>query len=233
MTRPKTRRAKGVRRPAPAEAGASLLVHDLKGLAGRLSLLLQNLEEHYSNPLFKRTALDVLDGTVGHLKRLARELREHDGRLVIKLRVDLNRVLREAVHAVRPGLAVDVELYEDLVEVPTIWGDAFLLRCAFCCVIENALEAMEGRGAILVSTQVSQRQDQRRITVEIADDGPGMSPEFVREALFRPFATTKEDGLGLGAYTFRQVAALHGGTVRILSREGEGTRVRFHFPCDD
>jgi signal transduction histidine kinase len=60
-----------------------------------------------------------------------------------------------------------------------------------------------------------------------------MSAEFLRERLFQPFASTKEDGLGLGVYTFRQVAALHGGSVRILTTEGVGTRVRFHFPVSD
>lgn len=219
--------------PFPAEAGANLLVHDLKNLASRLDALLQNLSEHYEDPLFKTTALDVLDHTVLHLKRLATDLREHDHRIMVKLKVDLNHVVDDALRAVRPELAGNVELFEDYDEIPLIWGDAFLLRCAFSCAIDNSLEAMHGEGLLSVRTTAIRRRARRRITVEIADDGPGMSEEFLRDFVREPFVSTKEDGMGLGVYTFRQVAALHGGSVRILSREGEGTRVRFHFPAHE
>jgi len=219
-------------RPAPAQAGPNLLVHELKGLACRLDLLQQNLGQRFDDPLFKQTMLDVLDGAVGRLQRLARDLRNHESQLVVKLRVDLNQVLDDAISDTQPELVGDVALFADYVETPQIWGDGFLLRCAFSCAIDNALESMQGEGVLTVSTRLITRGGRRRITVEIADTGPGMSKEFLREQLFRPFSTTKESGMGLGAYTFRQVATLHGGSVRILSEEGVGTRVRFHFPCD-
>jgi len=219
--------------PPPAEAGANLLVHDLRNLAGRLDALLQNLDDHYADPLFKSTALDVLDDTVIHLQRLATDLREHDGRVIIKLKVDANRIVEDAVHAIRGDLAGEIELVEQYAPVPLIWGDAFLLRCAFACAVENAVEAMAGEGVLSLSTFCATRRGRLRVTVEIADTGPGMTDEFLRNVLNEPFASTKDDGMGLGVYTFRQVAALHGGSVRILSRAGEGTRVRFHFPAED
>jgi len=218
---------------APAHAGANLLVHDLKGMACRLGLLLQNLDERYEDPLFKATVLDVLDGTIGQLKRLACDLRDHDSRLLVKLRLDLNQILEESLITTRPDLCGTANLVESYADIPMIWGDAFLLRCAFACAIDNALEAMNGKGTLRASTVLSRRNGHKKITIEIADDGPGMSAEFMRRHLFAPFSTTKEDGMGMGAYTIRQVAALHGGTVRILSKEGQGTRVRFHFPGGD
>ena len=230
--RPSARRRSNRGDPAPATAGANLLVHDLKGMACRLGLLLQNLDEHYDDPLFKQTVLDVLDGAVVHLQRLARDLRDHDSQLLVKLRLDLRRVMQDALVNTRTELCGDVKLVERYSEVPLIWGDGFMLRCAFTCAIENALEAMHGEGMLTVSIRPVRRKGRQKITVEIADTGPGMSDEFMREHLFQPFVTTKEDGMGMGAYTFRQVAAFHGGSVRILSEQGRGTRVRFHFPCD-
>jgi signal transduction histidine kinase len=221
------------RRPAPAEAGANLLVHDLKNLACRLGALLQNLDEHYDDPSFKRTALDMLDDTVVHLQRLAKDLREHDGRVVVKLKVELNHVVQQALSDTRPDLLEGIEVLEHYAPLPLIWGDGFLLRSAFACAIDNALEAMGGRGRLGIATARFRRRQRESVTVEIADTGPGMSEEFLKERLGAPFSSTKEDGMGLGVYTFRQVAALHGGTVRILSAEGEGTRVRFHFPVVD
>ncbi len=209
------------------------MIHDLKNLAGRLSILCQNLGERYDDPLFKGSALNLLDDTVLHLRRLARDLADHEGRVVIKLRVDLNRVLQDAITDTRPDLAGNVRLVEDYAAIPPIWGDAFLLRCAFACAIENALEAMKGRGTLSITTAAVRGRGRARLRVEIADTGSGMSEEFLRRRLFRPFSSTKEEGLGLGVYTIRQVAALHGATVRILSAEGVGTRVRAFFPVDE
>jgi signal transduction histidine kinase len=208
-------------------------VHDIKNLAGRLALLCQNLHERSEDPLFVRTALGVLDDTVSHLKRLAADVRDRDGRVMVRLRVEVNPILEGAVVDTRPDLAGDVRLVERYGKLPVMYGDEFLLRRAFACAIENALEAMRGRGTLSVRTAAWRRSGRRGIRVEIADTGPGMSPEFVRERLFRPFQSTKEDGLGLGLHSMAQVAQIHGGSVRILTREGEGTRVRFCFPCVD
>jgi signal transduction histidine kinase len=222
-----------VRGPAPAQAPSSLAVHDIKNLAGRLAALSRNLDESYQDPLFKPTVIDILDDTVEHLKRLAGDLRDHAGRVTIKLRVDLNEVLHDALMDARPDLAARVHVLEDYSEIPRIWADSFLLRRAFACTMENALEAMGGRGTLSVSTELVRRNGHRRIRVEIEDDGPGMDGEFIRERLFCPFSSTKENGLGLGVYTMAQVARLHGGTVRIASAPDVGTRVRFHFPVEE
>ena len=210
-----------------------MLVHDLKNLACRLAALCQNLHERYEDPLFKRSALDVLDHTVGHLKRLAGDIRERDGHVLIKLRVDLSQVLREAATDAGSGRSSHVLVTEEYKPLPQIWGDSFLLRRAFACAIENSLEAMKGRGAIRLTSGVTRRRGRTTILVEIADDGPGMSKDFIRERMFRPFSSTKEDGLGLGVYTMAQVASMHSGSLRILSVEGGGTRVRFRFPAED
>jgi signal transduction histidine kinase len=225
--------ARWLKRPGAVQAGSSLLIHDLKNLAGRLAVLCQNLHQRYQDPMFKRSALQVLDGTVLHLRRLASDLREHEDRFLVKLRVDLNVVLESALSGIRSPILRKVELLEDYRDLPRIWGDAYLLRCAFACAIENALEAMGGRGTLLIRTALRRRSSLRRIVVEIADTGPGMSRDFLRGPVWQPFVTTKKEGMGLGVYTMRQVAMLHGGTLRILSREQEGTRVRFHFPVEE
>jgi signal transduction histidine kinase len=225
---PRRRRA-----PAPSEAGTNLLVHDLKNLAGRLDLLGHNLAAHFDDPLFRGSALELLDETALHLRGLAGELREREGRLVAKLRVDLDRVLSDAVAERTPDLPAKVALEERYGGLPPIWGDAFLLRAAFACAIENALDAMEGEGTLSVRTRVERRRGRERVVVEIADTGPGMDEDYMRHCLARPFHSTKEDGLGLGLFTIRQVAALHDARVRIVSAPGYGTRVRFSFPAEE
>jgi len=225
--------ARGRRAPAPSEAGTNLLVHDLKNIAGRLALLCHNLSAHFDDPLFRDSALELLDETALHLRGLAGELRERDGRLVVKLRVDLDRLLQGAVAERRPDLPPHVVLEERYGGLPPIWGDAFLLRSAFACAIENALEAMGSKGTLAVRSRAETRRGRTRFVLEIADTGRGMSEELMRECLGKPVQSTKKDGLGLGIYTIRQVAAIHGATVRIASAPGVRTRVRFSFPAEE
>jgi len=78
---------------------------------------------------------------------------------------------------------------------------------------------------------VSIRSDAARITLSIEDTGSGMSPDFVRDRLFRPFDTTKgSKGMGIGAYQVREYLNSLGGRVQVLSEPGSGTRVDLHFP---
>jgi len=72
--------------------------------------------------------------------------------------------------------------------------------------------------------------DGANAVVEVADDGIGMTPEFVRERLFKPFQTTKEHGMGIGVYeSFQYVTGL-GGRMLVESTPDTGTKVRVLLP---
>jgi signal transduction histidine kinase len=72
--------------------------------------------------------------------------------------------------------------------------------------------------------------DDRDATIVVADDGAGMSPEFIRDRLFRPFQTTKATGMGIGVYESAQYVSRIGGELQIDSKPGEGTRVIVRMP---
>jgi signal transduction histidine kinase len=57
-----------------------------------------------------------------------------------------------------------------------------------------------------------------------------MSEDYIRERLFRPFATTKAKGIGLGLYTCREIIETHGGRLEVESNVGVGTRFRVVLP---
>jgi signal transduction histidine kinase len=69
-----------------------------------------------------------------------------------------------------------------------------------------------------------------RTSIEVADSGTGMSASFVRDRLFRPFVSTKHGGFGIGAFEARQVVQAMGGSLDVVSREGEGTRFTITLP---
>jgi signal transduction histidine kinase len=75
-----------------------------------------------------------------------------------------------------------------------------------------------------VTVRVTREGDEA--VVEVTDNGPGMSPEFVRERLFKPFESTKAAGMGIGAYESQQYVQGLGGRIDVDSAEGRGTTVR-------
>jgi len=80
---------------------------------------------------------------------------------------------------------------------------------------------------------VSVATEPRFGVLTMIDEGIGMTPEFMRERLFKPFQTTKPAGMGIGVYESQQYVAGLGGTIRIESREGAGTRVELRLPLVD
>jgi signal transduction histidine kinase len=118
-----------------------------------------------------------------------------------------------------------------LTEVPgepvRVRADAARLSSALEHVIRNAQDASAPSDSIRLS--IATAAGQARILV--ADDGAGMSPEFVRERLFRPFDSTKgAKGMGIGAYQVREYVQGIGGSVHVESQPGKGTRFEIRLP---
>jgi signal transduction histidine kinase len=74
------------------------------------------------------------------------------------------------------------------------------------------------------------RHEALSVLIDIIDEGPGMSADFIRDRLFRPFATTKTGGHGIGAYQARELLRAAGGDLLVLSRPGAGTTMRLLLP---
>ena len=74
------------------------------------------------------------------------------------------------------------------------------------------------------------RHEALSVVVDIVDEGPGMTPEFIRDELFRPFTTTKGGGHGIGAYQARELLREAGGDLLVLSRRPGGTTMRLLLP---
>ena len=91
----------------------------------------------------------------------------------------------------------------------------------------NAAQAMPGGGVIRL--EVLREADAAETLIRIRDEGPGIEAE-VREKLFTPFYTTKEDGTGLGLVTSRKIVEAHGGRIALESNPGEGSCFTIALP---
>ena len=103
---------------------------------------------------------------------------------------------------------------------------------AFDTVVTHLLNnAVEASGGAPVRLRV--RHEARRVVVSIADGGPGMTAEFIRDHLFRPFRTSKREGTGIGAFQARELLREAGGDLLVDSRPGAGTTVHLVFARAD
>jgi nitrogen fixation negative regulator NifL len=119
--------------------------------------------------------------------------------------------------------------------LPTLQGYPNKLRSMFKVLIDNAIEAMSGRGWRERELSLITRAQLGGIEISIADSGPGIPPEQQLK-VFEPFYTTKREGagrgghLGTGLSAAQQVAADHGGTIEIDPARAVGCLVRVVLP---
>ena len=139
--------------------------------------------------------------------------------------VDLARLLGEVADLAQPfASAGNVSLsVEGSAEVR---ADREQLRRAALNLVRNAVEAAPAGSVV----EIAAREGDGEVTIDVADRGPGLSPE-ARERLFRPFFTTKERGTGLGLALAKKVADAHGGTLALEDRDGGGTVARLVVPA--
>jgi two-component system nitrogen regulation sensor histidine kinase NtrY len=102
------------------------------------------------------------------------------------------------------------------------------IRRVMISLVDNAIEAMERRGGIVVETQLDPANTAVRVVV--ADDGPGI-PVAERDKLFLPYYSTKRRGSGLGLAIVRRIIAEHGGNIDVSDNVPRGTRFTIELPC--
>jgi len=161
-------------------------------------------------------AVDVMESETERLERLAKEFSEF-GRLPEgpKSEVDLVDLLVDLGRSAVPS-EVDVSVQANG-EPCRLLGHYDPLRRAFANLLRNASEAMGGRGAI----EIAVSRDGRGLAVTIADHGAGI-PDELRQHVFEPYFTTKQDGTGLGLALVRQTIEAHNGSITVAETPGGG-----------
>lgn len=133
--------------------------------------------------------------------------------------------LNLARYTLKNKVKVNRDIADDL---PPIAGSESQLSQVFMNLVVNAAQAMENeRGHI----DIRARQDDTMCTIEVADDGPGMSAEQI-DKIFEPFFTTKPagQGTGLGLSISQDIIRRHGGELNVHSTPGEGTCFVIRLP---
>jgi len=207
---------------------SAMLTHDLKNAIEGLSLTVSNMERHFDNPRFRSDALKGLTSAADKLKeivaRLSRPLTSLSGEHKRPTNTDLVPILKRVSAMTAEPMRTKHSIVLRFPESVYAFADAARIEEVIENLVLNALEAMVQPGGTL--TIEAGYTTSGAPTFSISDTGPGMSRTFIDNRLFRPFATTKRSGIGLGLYTCREVVRASGGTIDVESVEGAGTTFR-------
>jgi signal transduction histidine kinase len=131
--------------------------------------------------------------------------------------LDLNLVVTEALANLNGTL--DNKLVTKFDQVPKILADRQQLQSVFTNLLLNARDAVGMDGRIMVETT---RQGEW-VALSVSDNGCGMTEQFIKNSLFRPFRSTKKKGLGIGMFQSKTIVEAHHGKIRVDSELGVGT----------
>src|SRR5258706_10048801 len=204
---------------------ARRVAHEIKNPLTSMRIALDQMRRSVGRPDGRtETAIQVLEAETDRLERLAKEFSEF-GRLAEgpQSEVDLVELLEELGRTGVPdGVRVTVDANGG---PPSLLCHYEPLRRAFANLYRNAPQAMNGAGAI----DVTVTGDGAGLAVTIGDHGPGI-PAELRQRVFEPYFTTKDDGTGLGLALVRVTLEAHRGTISVSETPGGGATFAIVFP---
>ncbi|MDF1536942.1 MAG: PEP-CTERM system histidine kinase PrsK [bacterium] len=204
---------------------SAFFVHDLKNVASKLSMMLQNFPDHLNSEEFRHDALKLVSQSVDKINVLSRRMAElREMSIVHPEPGSIEPVVNRCLAEMEPPSGVSIE--KQYQEVPEIMIDHEQISKVVTNLVLNAIEAVDGNGAIIVRTY---RQN-GWVVLEVEDDGPGVEEAFLSTSLFGPFKSTKPNGLGIGLYQCRTIVEAHGGRISVKSRPGEGAVFEVYLP---
>ena len=202
---------------------SAFVVHDLKNIVTQLSLMMKNAQRLAHNPEFQADMLMTVDNALERMRQLMLQLREGATPAGAAVGVDLARIARTLEESVqRRGRRLDVAEAQSV----ATRGHTERMERVIGHLVNNALDATTPEQRVWL--KIDRMGSHAR--VEVGDNGHGMSEAFMRDRLFKPFETTKNTGMGIGAYESFQYVQELGGKVDVRSREGEGTVVTLLLP---
>jgi signal transduction histidine kinase len=187
-----------------------------------LSLLARNAQRHADNPDFRADMVLTLQESVGKMNDMLARLSQHNkGRaeeprpLPLRALVDQVARTRARQHPVQVSG-----------DAPPAMADPARIEQILTHLVQNAIDASAPDSPV----ELRLSADATAVIVEIIDHGRGMSAEYIRRDLFKPFSSSKAGGFGIGAFEARALAQAMGGRIDVDSKPGAGSRFTLRLP---
>ena len=201
----------------------AFVMHDIKNLASQMGLLARNAKLHVENPEFRADMLVTLRNSADKLNALLARLSRYGAGGAEPVREFGLGEIAAAVVA-RYSATHQVQLTQN--DACRVTGNPDAFEQALAHLVQNAIDAGSEKSPVFLRVA----SDGPFGTVEVVDAGKGMSADFIRAKLFKPFLSSKPGGFGIGAYEARELLRSMGGRIDVESREGLGTRFFLRLP---
>jgi len=196
--------------------------HDLKNRLHDLSFLAHHLGSGKLDEEDVQRMLVAIRKVTGRMQTLMQRMSDPNAPVdPILAPLDMTMLLKSTIkERLWPESLTIVQDYDH--HLPAVAGDADLLQGVFENLYDNAVQAMQRQGELRVEAGlITNETGSKMVEVRVNDQGYGISESFIRYRLFRLFATSKSNGLGIGLYLSRRIVEAHGGTITAES-EGAG-----------
>jgi len=205
---------------------STYVIHDIKNLVAQLSLISSNAEKHKDNPLFMEDVFKTINNSVGKMNKMMEVV---SGKVVTtkSSKIDIILVLEELVHSRQISGGKPVPILGCESSSLFVKADKNQLIAILGHLVQNAQDATDDHGKITIA----QKRSAEGVIIEIEDTGTGMSEDFIKNNLFKPFKTTKgAKGMGIGVYEAREIILALGGHIEVNSEVDVGTCFRLTIP---
>jgi signal transduction histidine kinase len=212
---------------------AASMAHSIRNPFTSVKMRLFSLGRSMNLSEAQKDDIRVISEEIRHIDNIVQNFLEFSRPPRLKMQlISPSAVVDSAIQLLEHRLKsynVEVKIIRDT-DLPPIQVDPEQLKEAFVNLIINACEAMENGGTIIIIEEVStETPDKQKVIIRLSDDGPGI-PKLIREKLFQPFFSTKEEGTGLGLSVVSRIIHEHDGKIEISSKEGKGTTFVIYFP---
>src|SRR5690554_6306417 len=205
---------------------SAFMVHDLKTLIAQLSLLVRNAPNHRNNPAFIDDMINTTDHVVRKMSNIIDHIRNPSSPAEEnRSPINLTELVQELIaHHSHLAPAPSLQGSPDNIFVS---ADKEQLRSVLGHLLQNAQDATPADGDISINLKTAKGS----VVIFIQDTGTGMTDDFIRSQLFKPFESTKGlTGMGIGAYQAREYILELGGNIDVTSEPGVGSCFSVRIP---
>ncbi|MGB9892929.1 MAG: sensor histidine kinase [Candidatus Saccharicenans sp.] len=214
---------------------SATIAHEIRNPLTSVKLNIQKLVESEGLDEIEKEHLSIAEEGIEQIEKFIKELLIFTRSSVLQRDYfSMEEILEESIKILQPSFQAKKIILEKEYQpdTPLAYVDADKLRQVFLNVLRNAFEAVEEGGRIEISLKINQVGSKPSYEIRISDNGCGI-PEKDWENIFEPFFTTKSSGAGLGLANARRILDQHGGTIRVVKKEGPGSCFLITIPCQE
>lgn len=213
---------------------SATVAHEIRNPLTAIKMRLYSLQNQVKNKAEFKEDMLVIDEEIHRLERIVKNFLDFARPPELRLEAcDISKVLESVINLVKSKAESSNIRIENKIEVPLpkIEMDKEQMRQVFLNIMLNAIDAMPkgGKVELEASSGSSDKKQSDVLKIRIKDTGQGVDSDL-KNRLFEPFITTKEQGAGLGLFIASRIVNLHKGNISIDSAPGKGTSVTVELP---